>query len=231
MHSIVLRASELNSEPLGRRSSRDGPAGRAFLFRLVLAFVVVAGLLFLAVGIRDNGTKHGVSAVGRLSDHGPYGRVSDRPATLSRSDFGIFSTPAEPLPHRVSSFLRSEPQAQRIKAAPWPIWTVRRPGAICLVGEEKTVEVTCTPDSVAERRGIYLASIMANHDLPAHVPRVVIGLVPDWARRVRLYTPGRPMKSIRVRENAFVLEDQEPIPPSRISLVPKSPGKSDEVTG
>jgi hypothetical protein len=143
-----------------------------------------------------------------------------------RNAFAPFRSSPEPLPAAVARMLRGQPSAvnaraaQRLRAPDGvTVWAVASAHTICLVSQtavDAPVSQTCTATSRALTNGVFFTTLSANGAAPA-TTRLVMGLVPDQVRRVRIRTAGAASAFASVTSNTFALSDHVNQPAERIA--------------
>jgi hypothetical protein len=143
-----------------------------------------------------------------------------------RNAFAPFRSSPEPLPAAVALMLAGQPSsvnaraAQRLRAPDGvTVWAVPSARAICLVSQESAeapVAQTCTATRRAMANGVFFTTLAANGAAPA-TTRLVMGLVPDRVRRVRIHTAGAATTTATVTSNTFTLSDRVNQPAEQIT--------------
>jgi hypothetical protein len=184
---------------LRRSPQASRAAGRACL-GLLLALLLIAGLS--ACG-------------GEESD-------SERISPRISPNFALMRTSPDGIPADITRFLRVPAPDMELSLArqvplslPGTYWLV--PGAehLCMVATtpgSPAVGTVCATVDEALRHGI------ANTSLdPASDERIIVGVVPDGTRAVRIQSRDS-TASARVRNGSFVHRDSVPAPPDRVTL-------------
>jgi hypothetical protein len=195
---------------------------------------LVAGLLLVTAGL--GASSCGSAAPSASTDEPARARAATvDPGTPRRlrTAFATFRSPAEGLPRRVVRMLgephvTSDPRlAQRLRApAAFATWAVQGDEMLCLVSQRDgfgPVSTTCGAVDRVVEEGIFFASLEEASRGPVGAGRVVIGLVPDRTRAVRVVTPGFGTATVPVVSNTFTLRDAVPDPPERIVPVRWAP--------
>lgn len=123
--------------------------------------------------------------------------------------------------------------AQRVRGVPWSAWVVPGRGVVCLLYQQPQtsgVGQACTATDRVLANGVFAAALVADADHADGAfgsgqrtkpgTRVVVGVVPDRARTVRVHTRGFPTASAPVRDNAFALRDETDAPPEAVTFAP-----------
>lgn len=120
--------------------------------------------------------------------------------------------------------------AQALPHSPWPAWLVPGRGYVCLMQQESPrsgIGLACTSTEATLTSGVFITTISARATpgsarsrrsaRPAR--RTVVGVVPDGAESVRVYTRGGQPRRARVADNVFSLRDSDLAPAESIALV------------
>lgn len=161
------------------------------------------------------------------SRHTPNASV--RPQHVSR--LALLRTKPEELPSKVIKALGHAPSgvnvshAQRVpESVPGDYWVVPGRGFVCLVwlrGNASIANTVCGSNQQVKTHGIVGVSLREDKG-PAGGERLIVGVAPDTARRVRIETPGWPVANSMVGGyGVFTRRDSVLDPPTRI--VPTSP--------
>lgn len=151
-----------------------------------------------------------------------------RAAPAQRERFALLRTRPEGLPAHVRGILRTPIMgmnwalAQRLPVRlPGAYWLVPGRGHLCIVDQGSLgnpgVGTACTPTAEALVHGIASVTVAMPRDA-AHVgqARLIVGVVPDGVRRVRVTTRGQ-VASAAVTGTLFVLRDALAAPPDQIA--------------
>jgi hypothetical protein len=163
--------------------------------------------------------------------------VRQMPKRLS-AEFALFRSRPEGLPIGVMQALAgSSPYganwrlAQGLPGAPWPAWIIPGRGYVCLTQQETPrsgVGQACTPTREALKSGLFITTMSADPRSEGEAfpwmpnkptQRVVMGVVPDGTRAVRVHTPRSAAAWSRVSQNVFTLRDRALDPPETITLI------------
>lgn len=156
-----------------------------------------------------------------------------------RAEVALFRSPPEGLPIGVTLALSGVSThganwrlAQALPGTPWPAWLIPGRGFVCLM-QQKTSRSGIGQACAAERKvlanGIFSTTLAANPQLQA-ATRVVIGVVPDRTRAVRVHTPYVPTARVTVRQGVFTLSDDTSAPPESITLASVGTSQEDHTT-
>ncbi len=187
----------------------------------------VAGLLFLFIA---------VGAI-LLQKDSPPNRSSDTtvlhekksPSSFKR-DFSLFRSTPEFVPLalreqlRLSQGQRYWQRSQRLSSVPVPTWVL--PGSVttCLVARDPeglASGSTCSRNDRVLDHGLVLSFLAGSPSAqPPGTRRIVLGLVPDVARKVLIRTLGHAPALVPVKRNSFFLLDGVNNPPESTELKP-----------
>jgi hypothetical protein len=141
-----------------------------------------------------------------------------------RAEFALFRSAPEGLPLGVLQVLAASSTygvngrlAQVLPGAPWPAWLIPGRGFVCLAQQETPrsgIGQTCAPTREVLKSGTFITTLSAKA-----TQRVVLGVVPDGTRAVRVYTPKSATALVTVSRNVFDVRDRAPGPPETIALV------------
>lgn len=153
--------------------------------------------------------------------------INQVPQRLS-AKIALFRSLPERLPADVTDVLTAAPHgvsgllAQTLPGAPWPAWIVPGRGQLCLVQQETSLSgigQTCASTRQVLKEGTFITTLSANSTGRKPTARVVIGVVPDGTRAVRVHTPGTAPARATVDQNVFTLRDRLLGPAAAISLI------------
>jgi hypothetical protein len=139
----------------------------------------------------------------------------------------VLRKPSQGLPQRLSPVARTRSGEVTLTRG-WPVlmtlehqvWVTAAGRRLCLVDHSSGdgTGVTCALVQRILRHGISSTFLQ---DGPPGSPSVrsIVGLMPDQAARVRIFTPGFPAVTVPVVHNVFVRTDRIPQPPESIELL------------
>lgn len=155
-----------------------------------------------------------------------------------RAKFALFRSPPEGLPigvtlalSGISTFGANWRLAQALPGTPWPAWLIPGRGYVCLMQQETPrggIGQTCALTRDVLEHGMSITTMSADPSSQAKVSpitpsgptqRVVMGVVPDGTRAVRVHTPRSPSVRSTVSHNVFALRDRTLDPPETITLI------------
>jgi hypothetical protein len=200
----------------------------------LLALTCAAGIaLWLAFDDGDRQTtSSGPAVVGHTAGDRPLPGsgvpVALRADRLQAGSFSLLRTPPEGLPAGVTEVLRSPAYglnwrlAQRMPSAEGiSFWIVPGNDVLCIVSQEErqSVSTTCarTRDAIAQGlAAVLLRERSGSQPQPDH--RLIVGIAPDGARRIRVSTRGE-AATVPVIDGAFTLRDRVMDPPDRMTFL------------
>jgi len=112
--------------------------------------------------------------------------------------------------------------AQSLPGAPWPAWIAPGRGHVCLAQQETPqsgIGQTCAPLRNVLKEGVFITTLSASSKRRRPAQRVVIGVVPDGTRAVRVHTPGSAPALSTVQQNVFALRDGARDPAEGLALL------------
>lgn len=135
-----------------------------------------------------------------------------------RAKLALFRSLPEALPADVMQTLAASPPyganwqlAQSLPGTPWPAWIAPGRGHLCLAQQESPrsgIGQTCALTREVLSVGVFISTISADSKGSKPSYRVVLGVVPDGTRAVRVYTPGSAPGQSTVKQNVFALRDR-----------------------
>jgi hypothetical protein len=164
--------------------------------------------------------------------------VARRVPRLLRAKFALFRSPPEGLPISVTLALSGiSPYganwrlAQALPGAPWPAWLIPGRGYVCLMQQETPrsgIGQTCALTQDVLESGLSITTLPADPSSQAEpfpskpsepAQRVVMGVVPDGTRAVRVHTPRSDSAWSPVSQNVFALRDKALDPPETVTPI------------
>lgn len=154
-----------------------------------------------------------------------------------RAEIALFRSRPEGLPIGVTLALSGGSPyganwrlAQALPGTPWPAWLIPGRGYVCLLQQETSrsgVGQTCAPTREVLESGMFITTLAAPPSQGGALPskrdkptrRVVIGVVPDGARAVRVHTPRSPSVRYMVSHNVLALRDRALDLPETFTLI------------
>jgi hypothetical protein len=138
------------------------------------------------------------------------------------SNFSLLRSAPDKLPTSAARVIRKLPikvgitKVQRLWRAPFPAWLLASERLMCLTGSQVDGMATvCASHNHALREGIFLASISQPFGPLSAAQRVVVGVVPDHVREVRV-SPSLADSGTKVVANTFVASDGIQVTPEHL---------------
>jgi hypothetical protein len=202
------------------RSESADPAGQR-LGAALLLLVLIGGLVAWQV-LAGSGSAGGKTAgdVGVSARPGRFAPVVKQASLAQTATFRLLRTPAEGLPTDVTRSLHKPTfglnwkLAQRLPAT-GGFWAVPGRNALCIVGrmEGGSVSVNCGTTRHVVTHGVAAVQLRGSSQ-PEKGQRSIVGLAPDGAVAVRIYTH-QYFTTVPVKDTVFVLRDSVMDPPDR----------------
>ena len=152
--------------------------------------------------------------------------VVRKPEHLQLANFSVLRGVPEGIPQEVTRAVHADTSganwtlAQRLPTIDPAVWAVPGRKHLCLVElpSNGAIGVVCTRTRYAIQRSAYTASVPPPGS-STRAKRVILGLVPNSVRAVRVYTAGLPPERASMSQNFFFLEDEVHRPPTSVKLI------------